>query len=277
MPARLTRAATGRAAAPLPAPFPSLAMSRYQVEFRAGQVAMLAGPPGAGKSTIALIAALRWGQLGIPGLYFSADSDEDTMAARAAAAITGHPVRDVETTIGYGLFREEYGPLLADIPLRFEYDSEPSMADIGNACTAFMEVWGRHPRFVVVDNLTNVAGDSDVEVQAQKRAMRDFHWLARKLRTCVWVLHHTSEQNQDHITSAPPRGAIQNKVTQLPALVLTTANSNGEMFVAVVKHRHGEADPLAKTPLRWLVDFPTFQIADLTMDGRVFYGSAYAS
>lgn len=252
-------------------------MSRYQVEFRSGQVAMLAGPPGAGKSTIALTAALRWGRLGIPGLYISADSDEDTMAARAAAAITAHPTRDVEQTIAYGLYREEYGAILADIPVRFEYDSEPSMEDVAHACTAFLEVWGHHPRFVILDNLMNIAGDSDVEVQTQKKVMRDLHWMARKLRTCVLVLHHTSEQNQEHITSAPPRGAIQNKVTQLPALVLTTANNGGEMYVAVVKHRHGEADPLAKTPLRWLIDFPTFQITDLTMNGQVFYGSSYAA
>lgn len=276
MPARLTRAATGVAATPLPNPFPSLGLSRYGVEFRAGQLAMLAGPPGAGKSTIALIAALRWAKAGIPGLYFSADSDEDTMAARAAAHVTGHPTRDIDKTITYGLFREEYGPILRDLPVRFEYDSEPSTEDIGNACTAFLEVWGIYPRFIVVDNLMNVAGDSDVEVQVQKKAMRDFHWLARKLRACVLVLHHTSEQNQDHIISAPPRGAIQNKVTQLPSLVLTTANNSGEMYVAVVKNRHGEADPMAKTPLRWLIDFPTFQITDLMMDGRVFYGSSYA-
>src|SRR5581483_2995721 len=164
---------------------------------------MLAGPPGAGKSTVALIAALR---MRVPTLYISADSDEDTMAARAAAAITRHPVRDVEQTIAYGLFREEYGPLLADIPVRFEYDpSDPSIEDIGNAITAWIEVWGEPPWFVVVDNLMNLSGDSDVEVQAQKKAMRDLHWLARKTKACILVLHHTSEQNAEHIESAPPR------------------------------------------------------------------------
>lgn len=197
------------------------------------------------------------------------------MAARAAAHVTGHPTRDVEHTISNGLFREEYGAILRDLPVRFEYDTEPSVEDIGNACTAFLEVWGRYPGFVIIDNLMNVAGDSDIEVQVQKKAMRDFHWLGRKLKACVLVLHHTSEQNADHIVTAPPRTAIHNKVTQLPSLVLTNANNNGEMFVAVVKHRHGEADPLAKNPLSWLIDFSKFQIEDLLMDGRVMYGSRF--
>ena len=276
MPTRLTRAATGTAAAPLPNPFPSLSKSRYGVEFRAGQLAMLAGPPGAGKSMLAIVAALRWAKAGIPGLYFSADSDEDTMAARAAAHVTGHPTRDVEIILANGLFRDEYGARLRDLPLRFEYDTEPSIEDIGNACTAFLEVWGRYPGFVVVDNLMNVAGESDIEVQTQRKAMRDFHYLARKLKALTLVLHHTSEQNADHIITAPPRTAIHNKVTQLPTLVLTNANANGEMFVAVVKNRHGEADPLAKTPLSWLVDFSKVQIEDLTLGGQVFYGSRYS-
>jgi KaiC/GvpD/RAD55 family RecA-like ATPase len=236
---------------------------------------MVAGPPGAGKSTVALIAALRWAKAGIPGLYISADSDEDTMAARAAAALTGHPVRDIEQTISFGLFRDEYGPVLNDLPVRFEYDpSDPSIEDIVNTLTAFVEVWGEYPGFVVVDNLMNMSGDSDVEVQTQKKAMRELHWLARKTRSCVIVLHHTSEQNQDHLLSAPPRSAIQNKVSQLPALILTAAHNGGELFVAVVKHRHGEDDPKASNPLRWIVNFATFQVQDLTMNGHVFYGSS---
>lgn len=233
---------------------------------------MLAGPPGAGKSTIALVAALK---MGVPTLYISADSDEDTMAARMAAAVTKHSVRDVEETLARGLFDEEYGDRLRALPIRFEYDPcDPSIEDIANAITAFVEVWGHPPHLLVVDNLMNMAGDSEAEVANQRKSMSSLHWLARKHKVCVLVLHHTSEQNVEHIESAPPRTAIQNKVSQLPALILTTANQAGEMYVAVVKHRHGEADPLAKNPLRWTVDFARNQIQDESMMGGVLYGSS---
>jgi len=272
MPARLTRVAIGQAAAPLPDPFPSLVNGKFGVRFRQGQVVMFAGPPGAGKSTVALIAAIK---MGVPTLYVSADSDEDTMAARAAAAITGHKVRDVEATITYGLFRDEYGERLNSLPIRFVFDpSEPSIQDIGSACTAFLESWGVYPKLLVVDNLMNLAGDSDVEVQTQKQGMRHLQWLARKTRACVLVLHHTSEQDENHVQSAPPRRAIQNKVSQLPSLILTMAHKDNEMFVAVVKHRHGLDDPKAESYLRWIVDFTVCRIDDKPMmpDVPAYYG-----
>lgn len=260
MPVPLTRAAKGRAAAPLPAPFPALAESRYQVQFRAGQLVMLAGPPGAGKSMVALIAALR---MKVPTLYISADSDEDTMAARAAAAITAHPVSEVMKTIEYGLFREEYGDRLADYPIRFEYDpTDPSIVDIANSLNAWVEVNGRPPKLLVVDNLMNMSNEDSNEWQAMRTNCKDLHYLARKSRMCVLVLHHTSEQDSSHITSAPPRNAIQGKVSQLPAMILTIANQNGQMFVGVVKQRHGPADPQAQEPVTMISDFSTVQIHD---------------
>src|SRR6266480_3661730 len=201
MPVPLTRAANGRAASPLPDPFPALAKSKFCVRFRRGQVAMLAGPPGAGKSMFALVAALK---MGVPTLYISADSDEDTMAARAAAAVTKHPVRDVEKTIEYGLFRDEYGPRLATLPIRFEYDpSDPSIQDIGHAVTAFKEVWGHPPDVLVLDNLMNMTSDDGNEWQGMRQAVKDLHWLERRSKMCVIVLHHTSEQDREHIQAAP--------------------------------------------------------------------------
>lgn len=221
---------------------------------------MIAGPPGAGKSLLALVAVLK---MGVPCLYISADSDEDTMAARAAAAITGHPVNDVARTIELGLYAEEYGPILADLPVRFEYEpSNPSITDIGHALTAWVEVWGVPPAVLVIDNLMNLKSDDGNEWQGMRENVLRLHWLARKYRCCVLVLHHTSEQDPQHIQSAPPRTAIQGKVSQLPALTLTVASRDSELFVGVVKNRHGASDPLARTPLRWIVDFTTCKIYD---------------
>ena len=260
MPVPLLRAAAVAPTSYLPDPFPGLAQSKYKVRFRRGQLVMLAGPPGAGKTTIALVAAIR---MGVPGLYISADSDETTMAARTAAAITGQPVATVEEAIRNGVYEQQYGPDLADLKLRFMFDpSEPSLEDIAHALTAWVEIHGEPPQLIVVDNLMNLRTEEGNEWTAMRQSVKDLHWLARSSKACVIVLHHTSEQDSNHISQAPPRGAIQGKVTQLPALILTAANNLGEMWVAVVKNRHGTADPHAKNPLRWVVDFTNCQIYD---------------
>lgn len=230
---------------------------------------MLAGPPGAGKTMVALVAAIK---MAVPTLYFSADSDEDTMAARAGAAVTGHPVSSVAETIAHGLFAEEYGPALESLPLRFVFDpSEPSISDIAHAYTAWLEVWGTPPHLIVVDNLMNMKGDDGNEWQAMRQACKDLQFFARKTKACVLLLHHTSEQESGNIESAPPRGAIQGKVSQLPAVIVTVANRDGEMFMAIVKHRSGPQDPMARNPIRMVVDFATCRIWDSTMAGGVHY------
>lgn len=269
MPIPLSRAASGRVAAALPDPFPALARSKYQAKFRRGQLCMLAGPPGAGKTMVALIAAIK---MSVPTLYFSADSDEDTMAARAAAAITGHQVTAVSETIQHGLFSEQYGTQVQDLPIRFVFDpSEPAITDIAHAYSAWLEVWGTGPHLVVIDNLMNMRGDGE-EWTAMRQACKDLQWFSRKTKACVLLLHHTSEQDSNYIESAPPRSSIQGKVSQLPAMILTIANRDGEMFLAVVKNRSGPQDPKAKSPIRLVADFTNCRIFE-PLSGGVQYGS----
>ncbi len=258
MPQPLTR--TSRAAAPLPDPFRQLAESRYKVRFRRGEVVMIAGPPGAGKSMIALAAVIN---MKVPGLYISADSNEATMAARAAACVTGHPVDTVARTIEVGMWHEEYAHRMAELPLRFEYDdTDPTINDIANALTAFVEVWGHAPQVIVLDNLMNMSSDDGNEWTGMRSSVKQLHYIARKSKACVIVLHHTSEQDASHVDSAPPRGAIQGKVSQLPALILTVASNGAEMFVGVVKNRHGPADVGAKEPVRMIIDFTNCRVHD---------------
>lgn len=266
MPQPLTR--TSQAASPLPDAYPGLANSKYKVRLRRGEVVMVAGPPGAGKSVFALVAALRLAGQGVPVLYISADSNEATMAARAAACVTGHPVDVVARTIEIGLWSEEYGGRMAALPIRFEYDdTDPSIDDIANGLTAFMEVWGEAPQVIVLDNLMNMSTDGD-EWQGLRSAVKQLHYIARKSKACVLVLHHTSEQDGSIVGCAPPRSAIQGKVSQLPALILTIANRDGELLVGVVKNRHGPDDVKATQPVRMIVDFATCQVHDVSLQDQ---------
>lgn len=227
---------------------------------------MFAGPPGAGKTTAALIMALR---MNVSCLYFSADSDEITMAARAASARTKHSYSAVRLAQAHGMFNEEYGQVLSAVPIRFVFDpSEPSLDDVANAIAAWVDIFGTPPELIVIDNLMNMRNDEGGqgnEWQGMRSTVKSLHWLARRTKACIWLLHHTSESNEGWITKAPPRGAIQGKLAQLPEVIITIANDEGVLWMAVVKNRHGPSDPLAKDPVRMIVDFTNNQLYDEPM------------
>lgn len=265
MPLPLLRAANSAALPPLPDPYAGLKNSRYGVRFYPGQLIMVAGPPGGGKTMLSLHAVLK---MNVPTLYFSADSDERTMLCRAASALTGHPLKSVYACWEFDFFRDKYAHVLKGSPLRFEFEpTDPSITDINNALEAYHEVEGEYPRLVVIDTLTNTESGEANEWGGLRKTAKDLHWLARKTKACILVLCHTSEQNMDHVLSAPPRSAIQGKISQLPAVIITMATHEGEMFLGIVKNRFGESDPAAKNPVRFMVDLSRVKIDDVRLDG----------
>ena len=67
-----------------------------QIVLRRAEVSMIAGTPGAGKSTLALALALR---MQAPTLYLSADTNAHTMAMRLYSMITGVSQSEAEKII----------------------------------------------------------------------------------------------------------------------------------------------------------------------------------
>lgn len=252
MPVPLLRAANLQTSASLPDPWPSLAQSRFHVRFFPGQFVMIAGAPGAGKTWLALDLAIR---MRVPTLYISADSDDVTMRVRVASMLTGHDQRIVREVSDHGLFKEVYGDILADLPIRFLFEpSEPSIEDIGHELEAYHELNGVMPQLIIVDNLMNLESDTSNEWAGIRMAAKDLHYLTRRTKACVIALHHTSEQDPKWISGAPPRSAIQGKISQLQSLIITVGKDRDEVWLAVVKNRFGEADPGAVSPFRFVVD-----------------------
>lgn len=265
MPIPLLRAANVTDVAPLPDPYRGLVNSRYHVQFYPGQLVMFAGPPGGGKTVLALHMTLR---LNSPGLYFSADSDERTMLCRAASAMTGHPLRSVYGAWEHGMFRETYGGVLKNSQIKFEFDpTDPTLTDINNTVEAYQELEGTYPKWIVIDTLTNMESGEANEWGGLRKTAKDLHWLARKTKACIFVLCHTSEQNMDFVLGPPPRSAIQGKISQMPSVIITVATHEGTMYLGVVKNRFGEQDPSAKNPVKFLVDISRMRIDDIRMDG----------
>lgn len=244
-----------RAAASLPGMFPSLA--ERGISLRRGELSMIAGPPGSGKSSISLALAVR---CGLPCLYFSADTTRHNTEIRVISMLTGLDQKAAEQ------MRAE-DPVWASQVLQafahvaIEQNSSPSLEYIENAINAFRE-FGTDPALIVVDNAQDVAFDTGDTWQALHTLMRELRWHARDTNAAMLVLHHTRQESFQG--QAPPLYALQGKISAVPAMVLTLSNEQaGFIGVCPVKNRFGAASPQGND-VTWLAYDPaTMTIADL--------------
>jgi len=190
---------------PLPPAF--AAFERAGIILRRAEITMIAGTPGAGKSSVALAIAAR---AKVPTLYFSADTNAHTMAMRLVA-MSG---RMTQTAAEQLLKREPNQAeeiLTLNNHLFWSFESTPTLKDLDDEVSAFETVWGRSPTLIVVDNLMDIAMDGHFEGYP-----------------------------------CQPRSAIQGLVNQIPAMVLTIGQMKQAdetyLCVAPVKNRYGRAD-----------------------------------
>jgi predicted ATP-dependent serine protease len=231
----------------LPTVYQSLAAK--QIHLRRGEVSMIAGQPGAGKSTLALLWALRSQR---PTLYFCADTSASTMALRMASAISDIDQSAVEARMSDRSWAAE--TLRAGEHIRWCFESAPSLKDIELEVDAFSELHGDFPELIVVDNLMDCTHNDGDSWESMRSLLRELKWWARHTEAAVLVLHHTSEATDGR--PCPPRSSIQGKVAQTPALILTVTNAQpGFMGVCAVKNRYGKAD-VNGGDVTWLVYEP---------------------
>jgi predicted ATP-dependent serine protease len=240
---------------PMPAVFRTFEQNK--IIFRRSEVSLIAGTPGAGKSTLALALALR---MQAPTLYVSADTNAHTMAMRLYSMIEGVSQTDAEKIISEQpeLAKEK---LAQARHIYWSFDSSPSLSDLDDEVTALEETLGDSPALIVVDNLMDINMDGGEEFGAMRSALKELKYLARDTNAAVVVLHHTKEGYSG--TPCQPRSAVQGMVNQLPALILTVGQQDGMLGVASVKNRYGKADPSGNSPV-WLQFLPEYMfIADL--------------
>jgi len=235
-------------ATPLPVVAELQALHELGVLPRLGQMLMIVGQPGAGKSTFALWYAFK---LGLPTLYFSADMAAHTAITRLGALSTGLTVSAVSDAIEYGgleYIQEE----LDGSPIQWCFDSSPSLQDIADELDSYVELWDAYPKIIIVDNAMNVEGASGEDVGGIRFVLQELHRLARETGCAVLVLHHAREEGNPLEPSA--REKIQGKVAQLPELILTVALDGEQFKIAPVKNRNGYQDPSGKNCRRLLAD-----------------------
>lgn len=271
----LSRAWSGVLTKATPLPDVWDALKHKQINFRRGQVCMVAAAPNAGKSMFALVYAMK---AKVPTLFFSADTDTTTVMMRAAAHLTGHNQVLVEQNLsGDTHYYDKYFEKFTHI--KWVFDSSPSLDDIELEIRAYVELFGEAPQLIVIDNLMNVAAETDNEWAGLRAIMMELHDMARKTEACVLVLHHVSEQSEYGSATEPSaRRAIHGKVSQLPALILTMGYnpSSGELKIAPVKNRFGPHAADGKDWAMLYVNYGSCQISDRDIFGQMLARDARA-
>lgn len=233
---------------------------------------MVAGAPNAGKSMLALVYAVG---AKVPTLFFSADTDATTVTIRAAAHLSGH----TQTTAEQNLLNNPnfYTKWLGDMShISWVFDSSPTLDDLEMEIKAYIELYGVAPELIVIDNLMNVAAETENEWAGLREIMVNLHDMARKTEACVVVLHHVSEASEyGSVTNPPPRRAIHGKVSQLPAVILTLGYdpTQGMLRVAPVKNRFGPHRADASDWATLFVNFGACKIGDDDAIGRSYRNS----
>lgn len=234
----------------------------YGVRFRRGQLVMVAGQSGGGKSTFALWLALT---MGVRTLYISADMSQHTALTRTAACVTGESVTSIAAAVDpeSPAYKPEavdyYCDSVADVPVTWAFDPGPSLKSINAEIDAYVEVWNAFPDLIVIDNLMDV-DVGDETLGGQQYIMRELHVLSRVTSAMVLVLHHCRENpagDKRYDSSNPPaKWEIKNKLSEKPEIILTVAidQSTQTYKVAPVKVRDGKCDDSGTTFFRLRAD-----------------------
>lgn len=243
----------------VPGNFPSFA--ERGVALRSGELSVVAGPPGAGKSTLALALAIR---SKAPTLYFSADTTEHTMRVRSLMMLTGMNREDAEESMKAD--RVWASQVLASGIGHIAWDtsSAPTLEHIELTLRAFEEARGEPPALVVIDNAGDVAFDSGDEFGSLRTLMRELRWFSRDTGASFLVLHHTTERAPGN--PAPPQSSLHGRIAQVPALIITVVSDAepGFMGCGIVKNRYGRANVSGSDPVWLRYDPEHMSITDLS-------------
>lgn len=212
------------------------------IKFYPGDFVMIAGPPGAGKSALALNYALR---CETEHLYISSDMASSLVIKRSLSIKTGEDpdLIEEEMQTSEGLFK--YSKVLQSIDhMYMDYPSRPDAEAVAKSIMSTMEILGVPPPILTVDNLMNLDSGKENEWAGMRELAQVLKFIAKELEIVVFALHHTHTGVAD-LSSPVPYSHIMGKIAELPATILTIAKRPGQMLFSPVKNRHGKADATA--------------------------------
>jgi replicative DNA helicase len=229
-----------------------------------GQLSLVAAAPGVGKSLLALTLAMR---AGVPSMYFSADTDQQTMAVRAASMLTGWRTEDVENALEQGFTEALDVQLHKQQHIGFNFHAPITATAMEDELRAYRQIYGDYPMLIVIDLLHNLDLESGSAGMQKLEDNIDFlHEIARETGAHVQAVHHVVGEYEDGLQAVPLSG-LRGKVGKIPEMVLTlhrvgtdTYEGARQMGVSVVKHRTGKSDPSGSWVIPLNVDLERMRI-----------------
>lgn len=222
---------------------------RGGVTFRRGQLIMVVGRSGAGKSGFTLWLCRQWG---VRTLYLSADMSGFTASTRLASMALDATTHEVEAMIkGSDVARQAVLDALADMNITFSFASPITWRGLDEEIFSYVEEWNEYPEVLVVDNLMDIE-NCHSDYSEQMSAIQDLTALARKTGMTIIILHHATDKGTNAAMdpfSPPSRNEVKGGLSEKPELTLSVAlNPNGNAFrVAPIKQREGFCDPSGKS------------------------------
>lgn len=246
---------------------PFAIVNSTESHIRRGQLALIAGGPGTGKSAV-IQNILQRGN-GLAGdekkvntvLYFSADSDAMTMFKRAVSIETGWEQSEVERLQREGR-QAELDAIVDRAASHFEwyFRSSPDDNDVLTQVSAYVTKHGEAPHVIVIDNLKNLFAGGGGEFEALEGNCEFLHELAKETGAAVVCLHHVTGENEDG-TKPIPLSGLRGKVSKTPAVVWTLFRTPNHLNISPVKNRNGKAQAAGTWSLPILADMGTMQYA----------------
>jgi hypothetical protein len=223
------------------------ALYRMGCRPRQGEVIMLAGRSGTGKSSF----ALWWvSQMNLPTLYFSADMSAYQASVKLACSQMHLTTDEVEERLaGEGRKRREILDKLAALNMTFSFGAI-SWPGVDAELEAYVELHNSYPSVIVLDNLMDIEGTAS-DYTMQMEAMQSISDLSRTTGATVLVLHHASDKSWEAKSDPwvpPSRDQVKGGLSEKPELSLSIAldPTSFDCNIAVIKQRMGPCDPTAR-------------------------------